>query len=338
MKGKILITGGTGYVGSHTVVQLLNAGENVVILDNLSNSSRLVIDRIESITGRRPDFIEGDVCDRMVLQKIFRQHSISKVIHFAGLKSVSESNKHPLKYYQNNVLGSLILFQEMSLAGVHTLVFSSSATVYGSTGSVKYHESMPLAPVNVYGRTKLMIEDILRDLKQSQPEWRISLLRYFNPVGAHESGLIGESPCNIPNNLMPIMAQVALQKQDKLYIYGNDYPTSDGTALRDYIHVEDLATGHLAALNFLANKTELITVNLGSGRAYSVYEMIATFEKNTGKTIPYEVIGRRQGDLPEYYADPSLAKQLLGWEAQYDVDRMCLDTWRWQLNNPHGFI
>ncbi len=338
MRETVLVTGGTGYVGSHAVVQLLNAGAQVVIFDNLSNSSPLVIDRIEKITGRRPDFIEGNLCDPQALNNVFHKYPINKVVHFAGLKAVGESNGNPLKYYENNVCGSLNLFRTMSEAGVYTLVFSSSATVYGKTDSVQYHEGMPLAPVNVYGRTKLMIEDILRDLKQSQNLWRIALLRYFNPVGAHESGLLGESPSNVPNNLMPLIADVALHKRDKLYVFGNDYPTFDGTGLRDYIHVEDLVAGHIAALHFLDKKEELITVNLGTGRAYSVFEMISNFEKISNKNIPFEIVGRREGDLPEYYADPSLAKQLLGWESKHDVHRMCLDTWRWSSNNPQGFI
>lgn len=333
----VLVTGGTGYIGSHTVVQLLNAGMDIVIFDNLCNSNRIVVDRIEAITGRRPDFVEGDIRDRMALRQVLHNYSINAVIHFAGLKAVDESEATPLKYYDNNVTGSLILFEEMAKAGVHNLVFSSSATVYGAHGIVQYREEMPLAPVNVYGRTKLMVEDILRDLSKSQSKWRIALLRYFNPVGAHESGLIGEDPSGIPNNLMPFIAQVAMGKREKLQVFGNDYPTPDGTGLRDYIHVEDLAAGHLAALEILRQEATIITINLGTGRPYSVLEMIATFERVSGKHIPYQMAARRLGDLAEYYAEPSLALKVLGWTAKYDIDRMCQDTWRWQKNNPEGY-
>ncbi|MGR8951993.1 MAG: UDP-glucose 4-epimerase GalE [Gammaproteobacteria bacterium] len=297
----------------------------------------MVIDRIEAITGRRPDFVEGDIRDREALQQVFKDHSISGVIHFAGLKAVGESEAEPLRYFDNNVSGSIILLEEMARAGVHTLVFSSSATVYGDPGFVQYREDTPLAPVNVYGRSKLMVEEILRDLKKAQPEWRIALLRYFNPVGAHESGLIGEDPSGIPNNLMPFIAQVAVGKREKLAVFGNDYPTPDGTGLRDYIHVEDLASGHLAALDVLQQDSLLITINLGTGRPYSVLEMISAFERASGKSIPYQIVSRRAGDLAEYYAEPSLAKEVLGWTAHLDIDRMCQDTWRWQKNNPEGY-
>lgn len=337
MSAKVLVTGGAGYIGSHTVVRLLNAGVAVIIFDNLCNSKRIVIDRIEAITGRRPDFVEGDIRDRESLQQVFKDHSISGVIHFAGLKAVGESEAEPLRYFDNNVSGSIILFEEMARAGVHTLVFSSSATVYGDPGFVQYREDTPLAPVNVYGRGKLMVEEILRDLKKAQPQWRIALLRYFNPVGAHESGLIGEDPSGIPNNLMPFIAQVAVGKREKLAVFGNDYPTPDGTGLRDYIHVEDLASGHLAALDVLRQGPRLITINLGTGRPCSVLEMTAAFERASGKSIPYQIVSRRAGDLAEYYAEPSLAKEVLGWTAQLDIDRMCLDTWRWQKNNPEGY-
>lgn len=338
MNKKILVTGGAGYIGSHTVVQLLEAGFSVVIFDNLSNSSRVVIDRIFTLTGKQVDFVEGDIRDRMTLRHTLENHSISAVIHFAGLKAVGESEAEPLKYYDNNVSGSLVLFEEMMRAGVHTLVFSSSATVYGDPGYSQYREDTPLAPINVYGRTKLMVEDILRDLKKAHPAWRIALLRYFNPVGAHMSGLIGEDPAGIPNNLMPFVAQVAVGKRQKLSVYGGDYPTPDGTGLRDYIHVEDLAAGHLAALNKLSDhEGSLITVNLGTGRPNSVLEMVAAFEKASGKPIPFEIVARRAGDLSEYYAEPTLAKQLLGWEAKLGIDKMCEDTWRWQVNNPNGY-
>lgn len=337
MKGKILVTGGAGYIGSHTVVQLLEAGFSVVVFDNLSNSSRAVIDRIFKLTGKQLDFVEGDIRDRISLRHTLQNRSISVVMHFAGLKAVGESEAEPLKYYDNNVSGSIVLFEEMMRAGVHSIVFSSSATVYGDPGYSQYREDTPLAPVNVYGRTKLMVEDILRDLKNSESAWRIALLRYFNPIGAHKSGLIGENPVGIPNNLMPFIAQVAVGKRHKLSVFGNDYPTPDGTSLRDYIHVEDLAAGHLAALRALSNETSLVTVNLGTGRPYSVLEIINAFEKASGKHVPYELVGRRAGDLAEYYADPSLAKTIMGWEARYDIESMCQDTWRWQLKNPNGY-
>lgn len=338
MKKKILVTGGAGYIGSHTVVQLLEAGFSVVIFDNLFNSSRVVIDRIFALTGKQVDFVEGDIRDRMSLRHTLENHSISAVIHFAGLKAVGESEAEPLKYYDNNVSGSVVLFEEMMRARVHTLVFSSSATVYGDPGYSQYREDTPLAPINVYGKTKLIVEDILRDLKKAQPAWRIALLRYFNPVGAHVSGLIGEDPAGIPNNLMPFIAQVAVGIRQKLSVFGGDYPTPDGTGLRDYIHVEDLAAGHLAALNKLSDReASLVTVNLGTGRPYSVLEMVGAFEKASGKPVPVEIVGRRAGDLSEYYADPTLANHLLGWEAKLGIDKMCEDTWRWQLNNPNGY-
>lgn len=337
MKESILVTGGTGYIGSHTAVRLLEAGFSVVIFDNLSNSSRAVVNRMKRITGKSPDFIEGDVRDRQALQDAFDRHAVSSVIHFAGHKSVHESEAVPLQYYDNNVVGSLTLLEEMAKAGVHRLVFSSSATVYGNPGYPQYKEDTPLDPMNVYGRTKLMVENMLRDLKKAQPQWRMALLRYFNPVGAHESGLMGEAPAGIPNNLMPFIAQVAAGRRDKLRVFGDDYPTPDGTGRRDYLHVEDLAAGHLAALNALSHEAAMITVNLGTGRPYSVLEMIRAFERASGKHIPFEIVGRRAGDLAEYYADPSLAASVLGWTAKYDLNRMCEDTWRWQSNNPDGY-
>ena len=334
----ILVTGGAGYIGSHTVVKLLDAGARVVILDNLCNSKREVVNRIAKITGKLPEFIVGDIRDRAALRSLFSVHKIGAVIHFAGLKAVGESEAEPLKYYDNNVSGSVVLFEEMARADIKALVFSSSATVYGDPGVVQYTEDLPLKPVNVYGRTKLMVEDILRDLKKSDPAWRIALLRYFNPVGAHESGLIGEDPSGIPNNLMPFVAQVAVGKREKLAVFGNDYPTPDGTGKRDYIHVDDLAAGHLAALTALNQSPDTLTVNLGTGRPYSVLEMVTAFEAASGKPVPYEIASRRAGDLPEYYAEPSLAKRLLGWEAKFGIDRMCQDTWRWQSMNPLGFV
>lgn len=333
----ILVTGGTGYIGSHTVVQLLESGRDVVILDNLSNSKSEVINRIEKITSLRPKFILGDIRNFTTLRHLFDSHQIDAVIHFAGLKAVSESECEPLKYYSSNVSGSIVLFEEMARAKVKTLIFSSSATVYGEPGVVKYTENLPLKPVNVYGRTKLMVEDILRDISKSDPGWRIALLRYFNPVGAHASGLIGEDPNGIPNNLMPFVAQVAVGKLPKLSIFGNDYPTPDGTGKRDYIHVDDLAAGHLAALKALNELAEMLTINLGTGRPHSVLEIVNTFAAVSGKKVPYEIAPRRAGDLPEYYADPYLAKQKLNWKARYDIERMCADIWRWQVMNSESF-
>ncbi|MBU3627612.1 UDP-glucose 4-epimerase GalE [Polynucleobacter sp. AP-Reno-20A-A9] len=333
---KILVTGGAGYIGSHTVVQLLNSGKEIVILDNLSNSSLGVIKRIEGLTGKAVEFIEGDIRDRALVRATFEQHAFDSVMHFAGLKAVGESEAFPLKYFDNNVSGSIVLFEEMMLANVNQLIFSSSATVYGNPGSVCYTEETPVSPINVYGRTKLMVEDILRDLRKANPALKVALLRYFNPVGAHESGQIGENPFGKPNNLMPFMTQVAIGAQEKLMVYGNDYPTPDGTGLRDYIHVEDLAAGHLAALKALEQNAS-ITVNLGTGKPYSVFDMIKAFEAASGVKIPYEVVARRAGDLSEYYADPTLAKKVLRWEAQLGIDRMCADSWRWQKNNPKGY-
>lgn len=337
MNKKVLVTGGTGYIGSHTVVQLLAANYSVVIFDNLCNSSREVLNRIELLSGKKVDFVEGDIRNRDVLQTTFQLHSIDSVIHFAGLKAVGESQAQPLQYYDNNVNGSVILLEEMAKANIKTIVFSSSATVYGDPGYSQYKEETPVAPINVYGRTKLMVEDIIKDLKNSDASWRAALLRYFNPVGAHASGKMGENPSGIPNNLMPFVAQVAVGKREKLSVYGNDYNTPDGTGKRDYIHVEDLAAGHLAALKVLENQSELLTLNLGTGKPNSVLEMIHAFEKASGKKINYEIVARRSGDLAEYYADPTLAEKILGWQAQLGIDRMCEDTWRWQMNNPSGY-
>ena len=333
----ILVTGGAGYIGSHTVVHLIEAGYGVVILDNLCNSKAEVINRIEKITGQRPDFVQGDIRDRDCLKNLFAKHSISAVVHFAGLKAVGESESEPLKYFDNNVSGSVTLFEEMARANVKTLVFSSSATVYGDPGVVQYTEGLPLKPVNVYVRTKLMVEDILRDLKKADSSWRVALLRYFNPVGAHSSGLIGEDPNGMPNNLMPFIAQVAVGKRSQLQIFGSDYPTPDGTGRRDYIHVEDLAKGHIAALNTLEQSMDTVTVNLGTGRPYSVLEMVHAFEQASGKSVPFQMAPRRAGDLAEYYADPALAKRLLDWHAEHGINRMCEDTWRWQSKNPEGY-
>jgi UDP-glucose 4-epimerase len=333
----ILVTGGAGYIGTHTVVQLLNTGADVVVLDNLSNSKSMALDRISNITGKFPIFIEGDVRDKTLLKNIFSTHDIQSVIHFAGLKSVAEGGIKPLWYYDNNVAGSVTLFEQMDKANVFSLVFSSSATVYGDPVFLPYTESHPLSPMNVYGHTKLMVEQVLRNLASSNASWRIALLRYFNPVGAHHTGLIGEDPFGVPNNLMPFVAQVAVGKREKLLVFGGDYDTIDGTGVRDYIHVDDLASGHLAALNYLKQNAGILNVNLGTGNGTSVLELIKSFEKASGKKIPYEVVSRRLGDLPEYYAEVNYAQEVLGWKAQHDIDRMCEDTWRWQSQNPNGF-
>ena len=324
----ILVTGGAGYIGSHTVVKLLEQGYGAVIVDNLCNSKVNAIHQIESITGRKPLFYEGDVRDRTLLAGIFKAHPIQGVIHFAGLKAVAESQTKPLLYYDNNVAGSITLLEEALKANVHTVVFSSSATVYGEPGITQYDETLPTKPINVYGRSKLMVENILTDLVHANPALRVACLRYFNPVGAHSSGLIGEDPLGIPNNLMPYLGQVTLGKLPSLNVYGNDYPTPDGTGLRDYIHVEDLAEGHCLALHYLDTHAGVLTVNLGTERPHSVLEVIAAFERASGITVPYEFVGRRAGDLAEYFANAQLAKRRLGWVAQYDLDRMCQDTWR----------
>ncbi|MDA8987685.1 UDP-glucose 4-epimerase GalE [Planktomarina temperata] len=335
----ILITGGAGYIGSHTCIKLLQAGYDVVVFDNFSNSHPEALRRVEQITGRKLSLVQGDILDRIALRNTFENHSINAVVHFAGLKAVGESEAQPIKYYDNNVSGSVALFEEMGRAGVKTVVFSSSATVYGDPGFQQYCEDTPLAPVNVYGRTKLIVENILLDIKKSQPSWRIAVLRYFNPVGAHVSGMIGEDPVGMPNNLMPFIAQVAVGKRKKLHVFGGDYPTPDGTGRRDYIHVEDLAAGHLAALNKLMDSADdpQIVVNLGTGRPYSVLEMIYAFEKASKRSVAFEIVDRRAGDLAEYYAKPTLAKNIFGWEAQLGLDRMCVDTWRWQSKNPEGY-
>lgn len=333
----ILVTGGTGYIGSHTVVELIEAGHELVIYDNLSNSSPKVLDRIETITGVRPAFVQADIRDAAALRQIFAQYPISAVIHFAGLKAVGESVEQPLRYYDNNVVGSIRLFEAMSEANVKTLVFSSSATVYGDPASVPIREDFPLSATNPYGRSKLHIEEMLRDIARSDPAWRIALLRYFNPVGAHPSGLIGENPRGIPNNLMPFIAQVAVGLRQELSVFGNDYQTPDGTGVRDYIHVVDLAKGHLAALEALKRQCATLTVNLGTGRGYSVLDLIGAFEKASGRKVPYRIAARRSGDVASCYADPSLAQSLLGWKAQYPLEDMCNDAWRWQQLNPTGY-
>jgi len=326
----ILVTGGTGYIGSHTVVELMAAGHDVVIIDNLCNSKASVLDRIQRSVGRRPRFEQIDVRERPALRHLLARHHFDAVIHFAGLKAVGESVEKPLTYYDNNVSGSVALVECMIEAGVRTIVFSSSATVYGEPASVPIREDFPLSASNPYGRSKLMIEEILRDTAATDPTWRVALLRYFNPVGAHSSGLIGEDPNGIPNNLMPYIAQVAVGKLKELSVFGNDYPTPDGTGVRDYIHVVDLARGHLAALNALHQRPGVLTVNLGTGRGYSVLEMVRAFAAASGRPVPYRVVGRRPGDIAQCYADPSLARETLGWQAQLGIDAMCADTWRWQ--------
>ncbi len=326
----ILVTGGAGYIGSHTVVELLRADINVLIVDNFCNSKAIVLDRIERIIGRRPDFVKADIRDRALMRTLFANYRFDAVIHFAGLKAVGESMAQPLRYYDNNIYGSLVLFETMAEAGVKTLVFSSSATVYGDPLTVPIREDFPLSATNPYGRSKLMIEEMLGDIARSDTAWRIALLRYFNPVGAHESGLIGEDPHGVPNNLMPYIAKVAIGTLPELSVFGNDYPTHDGTGVRDYIHVVDLAQGHLAALKALAIIQGVIRVNLGTGIGYSVLDVVRTFEVASGRRVRYRIVGRRPGDIAACYADTSLAKSLLGWQARYGIDEMCRDVWRWQ--------
>jgi len=333
----ILVTGGAGYIGSHTVVQLLDAGQDVLVLDNLCNSKAAVMERITRIAGKSPVFIEGDVRDATILQKLFSGHAIDSVIHFAGLKAVGESVSKPLSYYDNNLACTFTLLKEMERAGVKTLVFSSSATVYGDPQFLPLTETHPLGATNPYGQTKQMIEQILQDCAAADPLLRIALLRYFNPVGAHISGLIGEDPAGKPNNLMPYVAQVAVGKLPKLQIFGDDYKTPDGTGVRDYIHVDDLASGHLAALRYLQNNAGIVTVNLGTGKGSSVKEMITAFERASQRTVPFEVVRRRPGDIASCYANSDLAFDIFGWKAERGIDRMCQDSWRWQSQNPKGF-
>lgn len=327
---RVLVTGGAGYIGSHTCVELLNAGHEVIVVDNLCNSKISVLDRVKQIAGRPVTFYDLDVRDKAALSAVFGAHQIDAVIHFAGLKSVGESVAMPLQYYDNNVYGTLALAEVMAEHNVRNFVFSSSATVYGDPASVPIREDFPLSATNPYGRSKLIVEEMLRDLPVAQPDWHIALLRYFNPVGAHGSGLIGEDPNGIPNNLMPYVAQVAAGKLAQLSVFGGDYPTPDGTGVRDYIHVVDLALGHVLALNALKNKSGVVTYNLGTGRGYSVLEMVAAFEKASGKAVPYRIVDRRPGDIAACYADAGLAERELGWRAQRDIDVMCADSWRWQ--------
>ena len=337
MKPKILITGGAGYIGSHTCVELLQAGFEVLVVDSLCNSKREALRRAESICGKQITFYQADVRDRLALGKIFNEHTVESVIHFAGLKAVGESVLNPMAYYDVNFNGTLVLLEAMSAAGVKKLVFSSSATVYGDPHTVPIKENFPLSATNPYGRGKLMVEDALRDLYRAEPDWRIALLRYFNPVGAHESGLIGEDPNGIPNNLMPILAQVAVGKREALSIYGNDYETQDGTGVRDYIHVVDLAMGHVKALNALNLGPRLLTVNLGTGNGFSVLQVVRAFELASGQRVPFNFMPRRSGDVAQCFSDPSLARELLGWSATRGLEQMCVDAWRWQSGNPNGY-
>jgi UDP-glucose 4-epimerase len=327
---KILVTGGAGYIGSHTCIELINAGHQVVVLDNLCNSRASVITRIQTIVGQSVIFAEIDIRNRAQLEALFAQHAFDAVIHFAGLKAVGESVQQPLRYYDNNITGSLCLFETMAKFAVKTLVFSSSATVYGDPATVPVIEHFPLSATNPYGRSKLMIEEILRDISLADPTWHIALLRYFNPVGAHHSGTIGEEPNGIPNNLVPYIAQVAQGNRAALSVYGNDYPTVDGTGMRDYIHVVDLALGHVKTLDKLTEKPGVLTYNLGTGHANSVLEMVRAFEIASGRKVAYNIVPRRAGDIASCYADVSLAERELGWRAQRSINQMCEDSWRWQ--------
>ncbi len=334
---KVLVTGGAGYIGSHTTLELLQAGYDVVVIDNLSNSKEESIRRVEKISGKHVDFHQADLIDRSRLDEIFATEQIDAVIHFAGLKAVGESVKNPLRYYHNNLTGTFMLCEAMVSTGCRHLVFSSSATVYGEPASVPIREEFPLSATNPYGRTKLFLEQILRDLQSAEPRLNIALLRYFNPAGAHESGLLGEDPNGIPNNLVPYIAQTAAGKRNRVQVYGNDYPTPDGTGVRDYIHVLDLAAGHVRALEKLRSDPGVVTYNLGTGRGYSVLEMIAAFEKAAARPVPYQFAPRRSGDVATCYADAAKAETELGWKATRGIDEMCADTWRWQSLHPDGF-
>jgi UDP-glucose 4-epimerase len=333
----ILLTGGAGYIGSHTYVALCDAGYTPVILDNFSNSHHGVLERLYAITRQHVECVEGDVLDTPFVEALLRRQEIAGVIHFAGSKAVGESVAQPLKYYRNNVGGAISLLQAMEATGCKALVFSSSATVYGDPASVPISEDFPRSHTNPYGHTKLVIENMLEALRTADPEWRLGVLRYFNPVGAHESGLIGEDPEGIPNNLMPFITQVAMGKRPHLQVFGGDYPTPDGTGVRDYIHVSDLAEGHVAALRTLLERGESLTVNLGTGRGHSVLEVVRAFEAASGKSLPYKVVPRRPGDVAQCYANPSLAEKLLGWRATRTLEQMCADSWRWQSRNPDGY-
>ena len=334
---KILVTGGAGYIGSHTCLALLDAGYEVVVVDNLSNSKEESLKRVQGLTGKTLEFHKVDLLDKRALNAVFEKSLINAVIHFAGLKAVGESVSIPLRYYHNNVTGTLNLCDVMREHDIKTLVFSSSATVYGDPQTVPIKEDSPLSPANPYGRSKLMIEEILQDLHRSEAGWNIALLRYFNPVGAHSSGLIGEDPNGVPNNLLPFITQVAIGKLSELSIFGNDYPTHDGTGIRDYIHVVDLALGHIKALAKLASNPGIVVYNLGAGRGYSVLEMVSGFEKATGQKIHSKIVARRPGDIASCYADVSKAQRELGWSSERGIDEICADAWRWQSKNPDGY-
>ncbi|MGM8935022.1 UDP-glucose 4-epimerase GalE [Pseudomonas neustonica] len=333
----ILVTGGAGYIGSHTCIKLLEAGYAVVVLDNFSNSSPEALRRVEDITGKTTTLVQGDINDLPLLNQLFSDHAIDAVIHFAGLKAVGESVAQPLRYYHNNVTGTLTLCRAMQAAGINKLVFSSSATVYGDPASLPISESFPTSATNPYGRSKLIIEEILRDLHHSAPHWDIALLRYFNPVGAHPSGRIGEDPADIPNNLLPYIAQVAVGRREYLSVFGGDYDTIDGTGVRDYIHVMDLADGHVRALEWLERKQGIQAFNLGTGTGYSVLQMLKAFEQACSKELPYKLVERRAGDVASCYADPAMAAEVLGWSAELGLEAMCADAWRWQQQNPDGY-
>ena len=332
----ILLTGAAGYIASHTWLALLAAGFNVVGLDDFSNSSPQVLERLKTLSGQTPDFIRADVCDAAAVEAVFAQHHIDAVVHFAAFKAVGESSSKPLAYYANNLGGLLTLCQAMERHACKALVFSSSATVYGKPESLPIHEDAALSAANPYGATKLMGEDILRDVERADPSWKIALLRYFNPAGAHTSGLIGEDPLGLPNNLMPFITQVAVGKRDRLRIFGNDYDTPDGTGVRDFIHVLDLAEGHVAALRYLLDRQRSITANLGTGQGHSVLELVRAFEQASGRPVPFEIVARRPGDIDACYADVTLAHELLGWKAERSLADMCADSWRWQQQNPNG--
>ncbi|MFK7975893.1 MAG: UDP-glucose 4-epimerase GalE [Halioglobus sp.] len=337
MPGKILVTGGAGYIGSHACISLMEAGYDVVVIDNLCNSSLVALDRLKDICGKSVDFEAGDIRDRACLDVVFTRHKVEAVLHFAGLKAVGESVEMPLEYYDNNVTGSLVLLAAMDAAGVQKMVFSSSATVYGDPVSVPIREDFAVGATSPYGRSKLMVEEILADWQHARPEWSIARLRYFNPVGAHKSGKIGEDPQGHPNNLLPFVAQVAVGRREKLQVFGDDYETSDGTGVRDYIHVMDLVEGHVAALNYLALHQGLHTINLGTGNGISVLEMVRAFEKASGREVPYDIVGRRAGDIAKCWADSSRASELLQWRASRSLEEMCEDSWRWQSGNPEGY-
>ncbi|WFB50069.1 UDP-glucose 4-epimerase GalE [Vibrio coralliilyticus] len=333
----VLVTGGMGYIGSHTCIQMIEAGMAPVIFDNLYNSKKSVLKRVEQVTGVAPSFIEGDIRDKQALVAVMKAHQINAVIHFAGLKAVGESVEKPLEYYDNNVNGTLVLVDAMREVGVKSIVFSSSATVYGDPASVPITEDFPTSATNPYGRSKLMVEECLTDFQKANPDWSVTLLRYFNPVGSHPSGHLGEDPQGIPNNLMPFVSQVAVGRRECLSVFGDDYPTKDGTGVRDYIHVMDLADGHVAALKKVGQKEGLHVYNLGTGNGYSVLDMVKAFELASGKQVPYQIVERRPGDIAECWADPSKAMRDLEWKADRTLEEMTTDTWRWQSNNPQGY-